>query len=322
MSARASLTATGKRLQRGLKQDFPLSRLCTLRAGGPARFLAEPVNLVELAAVLKAAHAERLPILLLGGGSNILVSDGGFPGLAIRLAGGFRRTRINGRSIEAGAGVPLARVVRRALESGGGDRVESLFGIPGTMGGAVRMNAGAHGVELSRYLVKVEAWRVISDAELEMYPIEMARDEIRSRSGYRQGPLVEGDIVTKAIVEVKPYRGKAAVEDRLRDVLERRRECQPQEFPSAGSVFKNIGEHRAGRLIEEAGCKGWREGAAEVSRAHANFIINRGGATAADLYRLADRVRRRVADVRGVELELEWQLVGSFDSGDLRRGKP
>jgi UDP-N-acetylmuramate dehydrogenase len=303
-------------LTRGIARDIPLDGFCTLAVGGPARFLAQPVNVRELREVLFAALSSGIPWFVLGGGSNILVADSGFPGVVIKLAGEFNRLQFTGSGeVVAGAAVRLGRLVRRCLDAGMGDGIESLHGIPGTLGGAVRMNAGAQGRSISEYLDEVELLEIPtsgSHQQPELELIKLSADQVRTLSGYRKGPLVGCQLVTKANLKVKVDRYPEEAGFRLQEVARMRRSCQPTTGASAGSVFKNPQGDKAGRLIEEAGCKGWREGPAEVSGKHANFIINRGGASAAQLYRLAERVREAVAEHSGVVLELEWQLVGGF----------
>lgn len=309
--AAKSMQGLEGRLKRGLERRVPLAHLCTMKVGGPAAFLAEPVDLEELRSIIRAAWSDDLPVLVIGSGSNLLVCDEGFPGVVIRMQGVFRRLSHKApTSVESGGAVLINRLVERCLVwdlSGG---IESLYGIPGTLGGAVRMNAGAHEHEISNYIVELECIDMEknhAEDEPQIYILE--GEELTRGFAYRTGPLAGRDVLTKAVLQIPVCENREESKARLREMKELRKVKHPRE-PSAGSVFRNPPGKSAGIIIERCGCKGWREGYAEVSRKHANFIVNMGEASARDLYRLAMKVRSAVLEKEGVELELEWKLVG------------
>jgi len=284
-----------------LLRDEPLARHTTWRVGGPAARFHRPADRAALHAVLRALPADE-PLLWLGLGSNLLVSDQGFLGTVIQLRGlnGIvqRDTRL---WCEAGvAGAPLARYAARAGLGG----IEFLAGIPGTLGGALAMNAGAWGDEIWSRVTRV--WTIDRrGGEHERLPCDFT-------IGYRHvvGPPGEWFLAAElALTPAEP----AAVGARMRDLLAQRAARQPIGQPSAGSVFRNPPGDYAARLIDTAGLKGAREGDAEVSPKHANFIVNRGQARAADIDRLIRRVQQTVAARHGVTLELEIHRIGVFD---------
>lgn len=280
----------------------PLARYTSFRIGGPADWFVVPETTAGLAAALRAAWEEGCPVTVLGGGTNLLIADEGVRGMVVRLGRPLSRVEWDGASVYAQAGASLPALAKQALQrhlSG----LEFAAGIPGTLGGAIAMNAGAHDGDMARIVRRVEAVRRDGTA------VSFTGAECRFR--YRGSRFLgSGEwIVTGAHLELVPD-DPAAVAARMAHYLERRRRTQPLGTRNAGSIFKNPPGDYAGRLIEAAGCKGWREGDAEVSTLHGNFIINRGGASAADVYRLLRRVRRRVKERFGVSLELEVGLVG------------
>jgi len=306
-----------------------MSSHTSFRIGGPADLLVTAHDVDELLAVLGCCRRENVPLLVLGRGTNLLVRDGGIRGAVLRLAGGFTELSFDGETVRAGAAVSVSSLAREAGRRGL-TGLEFAIGIPGTVGGAIVMNAGAYGSEMRNVVEWVEA--VVPGTPLDAMPTgdRPARDHppdcaardgggqdrvIRAPSdrldfGYRTSrPGREGWIVTAAGLRLAtgdPAR-IAALE---KDYTARRRARQPLDFPSAGSVFKRPEGHYAGPLIQDAGCKGLRVGGAEVSTLHANFIVNRGGATAADVLALIEEVRRRVRDRCGMWLETEIRVVG------------
>jgi UDP-N-acetylmuramate dehydrogenase len=278
----------------------PLAARTTLRIGGPARFLAEVADADALARVLRFASSERLPVLVLGKGSNLLVPDAGFPGVVIVLAGSFRETRVEGAEVVAGGGVSLMALAVAARDAGLSG-VENVSGIPSSVGGAVRINAGSYGSEIFDVLVSAT---LVSPA-----------GEVRSAAagtiahGYRWTALCEtGDVVAEArfLLSKKP---PAEIAARMAEVAAKRRGALPKQ-PNAGSIFKNPKGCFAGKLLEECGMKGRRVGGAEVSTVHANVIVNTGGATAEDVKALMEEMKTAVRDRFGVELQPEIQVVG------------
>jgi UDP-N-acetylmuramate--alanine ligase len=272
----------------------------TLRVGGPADVWAEPWDEQDLAALLRFTHERGLPVTVVGRGSNLLVRDGGIPGVVISLQSAeFSRVAVENHRLFVRAGARLKALVNlaRQHEVGG---LEFLEGIPGSVGGALRMNAGAMG----RQMFEVVEWvRYVSvsgriyDAEAKTLPVT-----------YRRCPMLANHVALSAIVRGEPT-PRAAIDARLREYAQRRWASQPAQ-PSAGCIFKNPCAIPAGKLIDELGLKGTRIGGAVVSDRHANFIVNDGGATAADILRLIEVIRQRARQERGIELEPEVQIVG------------
>jgi UDP-N-acetylmuramate dehydrogenase len=290
--------------------DESLSGYTTFQVGGPADALALPGDEKELVALLEGCRAEALPMTVLGGGANTLVRDGGVRGVVIRLDKGFRGIALDqnapgGPAIEAGAGVKIPALVRFAAE-GGWQGVECLSGVPGTVGGALAMNAGGAEKFIGEAVESVRWVRLAQGcvAELPAQQINFS---------YRNAHLPEPGIVTS--VRFRVVQGEP---EKLRELLQRdarsRRERQPWGLPCAGSIFRNPPGARAGLLVEEAGLKGKRIGGAEVSEVHGNFIVNRGGARAADVLALIDFVRGEIKRRHGIELVLELQVIGEDES--------
>ncbi len=277
----------------------PMSRHTSWRVGGPAELYFRPEGLDDLAAFLRELDADT-PVFWFGLGSNLLVRDGGLPGAVIAAAGVFRNIEDAGaRGLRAGASVPCTQLARHCVRAGLGPS-EFFAGIPGTLGGALAMNAGAHGGE---------TWeRVRSVKTIDRQGMVHERSPQEFSVAYRsvRGPADEWFV--EATLEFDPSVTPSM--ESLKAMLARRRETQPLGLPSCGSVFRNPPGDHAARLIEAAGLKGCRIGDAEVSAKHANFIINRGKATAADIERLIEHVQRTVADRHGVTLEHEVRIVG------------
>jgi UDP-N-acetylmuramate dehydrogenase len=280
--------------------EEPLSRYTTWRIGGPARWLCRVRTERGLAGALAAASESGLPLALLGMGSNILVADEGFPGYVLRLEGDFLKVGIEGARVTAGGGAALGGVCAAAARAGLSG-IESITGIPSSIGGAVRINAGAYGGEIFDVL---ESVRLVSrSGELRSVP---ASD---IPHGYRWSKLIETrEIVSQAVLALQPAL-REQIEAKTRAVSEKRRGALPSE-PNAGSVFKNPPGEFAGRLIEACGLKGERSAAAVVSQRHANVIVNTGGARASDVLVLMKRMRDAVREKFGVTLSPEVELLG------------
>jgi UDP-N-acetylmuramate--alanine ligase len=278
----------------------PMSHHTTLRVGGPAQFWVEPQTHGGLANVLGFSSANRLPVMIVGRGSNLLVRDGGIPGVVIRLAkGDFAVVKINGLEIEAGAGVRLKQLVGAARQAGVGG-FEWMEGIPGSVGGSLRMNAGAMGAEMFQQVVKV---RVVNmRGEFEILSPEMMEVQ------YRNVPTLRDRFVVSAV-----FRGASAtmeeIEERLDVASQKRRSTQPIAA-SAGCIFKNPAEFPAGKLVEELGLKNKTIGAARVSEIHGNFIVNEGEAKARDVIHLISEIQATAKADRGIDLQTEVQIVG------------
>lgn len=291
----------GTRLRRG----EPLARHTAFRLGGPAALFAEVHTPEELAALVKLCSEEGVERFLLGRGTNLLVRDGGFPGVIVVLGGGFERIEEIGTEgartlVRAGGGALNAQVVK-FCHGRGLVGLEFLGLIPGTVGGAVRMNAGAHGGEIREFLTS--ACIVTGGGEIEMRLLKALGLH------YRRSGLAAGDSVAWADLSV-PSGDVAEAKERLRSFSSHRTATQPLSEPNAGSIFKNPPGDYAGRLIEAAGLKGYTAGGARVSELHANFIVGSPGAAAGDVEAVIRHVRRTVAEKSGVELELEIQIIG------------
>jgi len=278
--------------------DEPMAPHTTLRVGGPARVFAACLSRAGVAAAVRAAQDTGVPWLVLGWGANVLVPDEGLDAVVIHLDGGLAAIEVTPPRVTAGGGAALARLVRATIEAGLAG-VESLGGIPSTVGGALAMNAGAHGQEILETL----EWAEIVEPDGTIRRLERAEVE----GGYRWSSLGRGRIVTRAGFALAPTEG-AALRERAREARERRLAALPAE-PSAGSVFRNPPGAFAGRLLEQAGCKGLRRGAARVSEKHANVIVNPGGATAADVRALIAEMARRVRESSGISLALELKVL-------------
>jgi UDP-N-acetylmuramate dehydrogenase len=278
----------------------PLSRHTTWRIGGPARRFCRVRSEEGLARVLAASSEDGEPLALLGMGSNILVSDEGFPGYVVRLEGDFLHVAIEGSAVLAGGGAVLGGVCAAAARAGLSG-IEAISGIPSSIGGAVRINAGAYGGEIFDVL---ESVRLVSRAG--------GRREARAADiehGYRWTQLVvSGEIVASARLRLTAA-PQEVIEEKTRQVTQKRRGALPPE-PNAGSVFKNPPGDYAGRLIEACGLKGRAQGAATISERHANVIVNRGGASASDVLALMKLMRESVSAKFGVTLVPEVELLG------------
>lgn len=286
-----------------VRRDEPLARHTTLRVGGPAELLVDVGSERALVALLAEARAAGVPFQLLGLGSNVLAPDAGLPGVVARLTGELRRVRIRGRRVSAGAGAALAQVARRAAKAGLAG-LEALSGFPSTVGGAVHMNAGCYGTEVKDVLISARL------VELDGTRRRMAVGELEA--AYRWTILKRtGAIVTRALFELAPGEPKALLA-RIDELNARRWQSLPSGVANAGSIFRNPPGDHAGRMLDECGLKGAREGAAEISPKHANVIVNTGGATAVEVLALMRTMRRAVAERFGVVLEPEIVLLGDL----------
>ena len=285
-----------------VRENVTLAPYTTMRTGGPAALFAEPRNAQQLAHVHQWAQEKGLSLLILGNGSNLLIADSGFDGLVIHLGRALSEVSVFANTLTAQAGASLAAAARAAAQASL-TGLEFAAGIPGSIGGAVCMNAGAYGSELKDVLAEVEyidpkkgvcGRRAIAEGDFEY------RSSIFAKNGW---------IVTGARFRLR--RGAAETERALfEEYQQQRREKQPLNLPSAGSVFKRPSGHFAGALIEQAGLKGAAVGGAQVSKLHAGFIVNTGGATAADVLALIERIKKDVRQAFGVSLEEELKVIG------------
>ncbi len=282
--------------------DVPMARFTSLRVGGPADRLVEVHSRAELLSALEACRAADAPWSIVGNGTDLLVADSGMRGVVIRNRARF--VEVDGTAVSADAGTPMALLVRAATAAGL-TGVEFGASIPGTLGGAVWANAGAHGSDLSEVVEQVEVWRP-DDGTL----IELGAGACGF--GYRESRFKHSvEVVIGATVRLQPG-SPSLIAERLAAIRSHRLATQPLDQQNAGSVFRNPDGDHAGRLIEAAGLKGFRIGGAEVSKRHANFIVTERGAQAADVRALVEHVRSVVADRFGVLLELEIDLVGDW----------
>lgn len=276
----------------------------TFRIGGPADLFAAPVTESEICSIVRACREQGYPFYVIGNGSNLLVSDQGYRGLVLQLYKNFSEIQVEANgAVHARSGAMLSVIAKRALEAGL-TGFEFAAGIPGTLGGAVVMNAGAYGGEMKDVLSTVTV--LTQDNTVLKLPAK------ELKLGYRTSAVKEnGWIVLGASLRLRPG-DPQAIRERMEDLKNRRVEKQPLELPSAGSTFKRPEGYFAGKLIMEAGLRGFTVGGAQVSEKHCGFVVNRGNATAGDVLTLIREVQRRVKEHSGVALEPEIKLVGEF----------
>lgn len=282
----------------------PMNRHTTFRIGGPADYFLLPSSSEEVKGILEICKEESLQYFILGNGSNLLVSDEGYRGVIIQLYRNYGGLTVEGTEIRAGAGVLLSQIAAAA-------RNESLTGfefaggIPGTLGGAVVMNAGAYGGELKDVLKEA----VVMDREGNIFTVPVEKLAM----GYRTSLVkTAGYLVLEAVIFLKKG-SQEEIRDTMKDLADRRISKQPLEYPSAGSTFKRPEGYFAGKLIMDAGLRGYQVGGAQVSEKHCGFVINKGNATAADVCRLMADVQAKVQEQFGVTLEPEVKFLGDFD---------
>ena len=284
-----------------LFRQEPMARHTSFQAGGPAELFVFPPHAEALRQGLELLAQAHIPAYVMGRGSNLLVLDGGIAGVVFCLGPQISRIRVEGHRITAEAGASLAALAGEAAANGLSG-LEFAAGIPGSVGGAVAKNAGAYDGEMAKCL---ESARVL-DTRGQL--ITLSRDELEL--GYRTSRVTrEGLVVLSATFALNPA-NKEEIREKMRILNQKRREKQPLEFPSAGSTFKRPAGHFAGKLIEDAGLKGFTIGGAQVSEKHAGFVINRGQATAADILAVIDHCRKQVQQQFGVELEPEVKIWG------------
>ena len=281
--------------------DSPMSRQTSFKAGGNADIIAFPKNVDSLLHVLKTADKSDVPFMIMGNGSNLLVRDEGIRGIVIKTTGMDPEIVVDGEIIRCSAGTSLSKLCTTALENGLSG-LEFAYGIPGTVGGAVYMNAGAYGGEIKDVLKSVQ--HINPDFVIETVNAADLNLAYR-KSFYSDHPEY---IITTAEFKLQKS-NKAEIKAKMDDLIGRRKDKQPLEFPSAGSTFKRPEGYFAGALIEQCGLKGYRIGGAEVSEKHAGFIINRCSGTASDIIAIIDHVRKTVKENTGVTLEPEVKII-------------
>jgi len=280
--------------------DFELADLTTYKIGGKAAVFVMPETEASVGEALKVIHKASAPLFVLGWGSNVLISDEGWPGVVLHIGQQLSGIIFNGKTAKVLAGTKLLDLIQDAVKRGLGG-MEKMAGIPGGIGGALRMNAGAFGQEIESTMTEVRGFT--SSGE----PFHATRGQINF--GYRQAPELAPAVITSARFEFRQSDAEV-LKIQMDEILKRRAEKQPLEFPSCGSVFKRPEGYYAGALIQEAGLKGYRHGRAMVSDKHAGFILNMGGASATEVYELIKKVQVSVSDKFGVELENEVKLIG------------
>jgi UDP-N-acetylmuramate dehydrogenase len=282
-----------------LLENEPMSRLTTWRIGGPARYLALPADTDDVVRALELAQDRGLPWVVIGLGSNLLVKDGGFPGVVIRMGKGLDRFEMKGATAIVGAGMPTPILARRTAEAGFVG-VERFIGIPGTVGGGIFMNAGCHGAEFAEIVTEA----TVMDPKGKVKQLSRKQIIFKYRSSNIEGIVLEAKL---GLGEESP----AKLKELQAKLLRWRKAGTPFDQPCCGSTFKNPGGAKsAGMLIDECGLKGFTIGGAQVSSQHANYIINKGNATASDALKVIDHLRKTVAKKTGVTLELECKIIG------------
>ena len=289
-----------ERLKGRVRTDEPMEHHTSFRIGGPADLFVEPAGLDDLIVALEILKGHQVPVMIVGAGTNMLVRDGGIRGAVISLREMKRMERRSSSTVYADCGALLSGLVMKSVswELSG---LEFAVGIPGSVGGAVIMNAGAHTSSISNVTRRVEM--VFPDGSVNII------DAHDLSFSYRRCDVNEGRIVTGVEFSLRAEES-GVVKERIKKHLEWRKENQPLKYPSAGSVFKNPKDVSAGRLIDDLGLKSMAVGGAQVSETHANFIVNTGGAAARDVLELIDRISERVNDRYGINLELEIRIVG------------
>jgi UDP-N-acetylmuramate dehydrogenase len=286
-----------------VESNVKLSKFTTLGTGGPASWFARPETVPELNELVGWASEQEMPVAPVGLGSNLLVADAGFPGLALRLSGVLSSVKVGEGRLIAGGGAALAVCLHRARDAGLGG-LEFLCAIPGTVGGGVWMNAGAYGGDIASVLVRAHV--VDRTGGHWLTPAELGLS-------YRRSDLVRGQVVAGAELRVEP-RPPEDIKATVAEMQRKRKDAQPTNKRTFGSVFKNPDhELTAGRMLEACGLKGHRIGGAQISPKHANFIENAGGAASADALALIAEARRRALGQFGVRLEPEVQLLGELE---------
>jgi UDP-N-acetylmuramate dehydrogenase len=280
-----------------------LAPYTSYKIGGPTAVWVAPRTEAGIAEVLAIVHADDIPLFILGLGSNLLISDNGWPGVTVYLGSNMSGWNFGGPIATVRAGTPLLDLIRYTVDNGFGG-MELMAGIPGSVGGALRMNAGAFGQEIAQTILNVKGFH------LNGTPFAAERENINF--GYRQVPDLEQMVLTSAKFRFKQT-DASVLRQRMNDILALRAEKQPLDYPSCGSVFKRPPGYYAGALIEEAGLKGERIGGAVISPKHAGFILNMDNASAADVLALIRKIEDNVWQRFGVKLEREVKMIGEFD---------
>lgn len=283
--------------------DEPMRKHTTFRIGGNADIFVRPESKEQIAEILRLCRKQDVPYFILGNGSNLLVGDRGFRGVVINIMDNMNDIKVDGGIIKAQAGAMLIKVSRTARDNSL-TGLEFASGIPGTIGGAIYMNAGAYGGEMKDVVTQVTAM----DAEGEIYTF--GTDELEF--SYRHSVIQQRDLIVLDVIMKLAAGDQKIIDDRMSELAVARRTKQPLEYPSAGSTFKRPEGYFAGKLIMDAGLRGYRVGDAQVSEKHCGFVVNRGNATADDVIKLIDDVKAKVSEEYDVVLEPEVRMIGEF----------
>lgn len=289
--------------EKNVLKDELMSGHTTFRIGGPADYFVMPSSAGEIKRIIALCLEQDVPYYIIGNGSNLLVADKGYRGVIIQIFKNMKDIQVEGENIRAQAGALLSKVAAAAYEAGL-EGFEFASGIPGTLGGAVRMNAGAYGGEMKQVLKSAEV--LTPEGEVLMLPVE------EMKMGYRTSIVSRMDYVVLGAEIALREGNKEEIRAKMDELKEKRVSKQPLEFGSAGSTFKRPEGYFAGKLIEDAGLRGFRVGNAQVSEKHCGFVINLGGATAREVAELMETVARRVEENSGVRLEPEVKKIGEF----------
>lgn len=281
----------------------PMKKHTTFKVGGPADYYVKPEKISQIQEILAVAKEEEVPVYIIGNGSNLLVGDKGYRGVIVQIYKNMNEITVEDKIVTAQAGALLSTIAREAANRGLGG-FEFASGIPGTIGGAVAMNAGAYGGEMKQVLK--EATILTKGGEVKTLTVE------ELKLGYRKSVIIDEDyIVLEAKMEFTPAK-KEEIQEKMTQFAQARKEKQPLEYPSAGSTFKRPEGYFAGKLIQDTGLRGFSCGGAQVSEKHCGFVINKGDATAADIVELMKQVNEKVTAKFGVSLEPEVKMIGEF----------
>ncbi|MBR5227373.1 MAG: UDP-N-acetylmuramate dehydrogenase [Clostridia bacterium] len=287
-----------------IKINEPMKNHTTLKVGGIADVLVLPGNVEEIVKSIEYAKLNNMPVTVIGNGSKLLVRDGGIRGLVIKLGSKFSNVEINDEKITAQSGITLPLIARVAKESSLSG-LEFACGIPGTIGGAIYMNAGAYGSEMSNIVEEV----TYLDSNLKVKTINKEELEFGYRQSYFKKNKLDGNIILSVVLKLQ--KGEIQeIEDKMKENSAQRKEKQPLEYPNAGSTFKRPEGYFVGKLIDEAGLKGKRIGGAQISTKHSGFIVNVDNATASDVIELIDLTKKEISSKNGVYLEEEIIIIG------------
>lgn len=289
-----------KKIVNDVKQDESMSKKTSFGIGGPAEVFVKVANIKQLMGIIKYSNSNKIPLFILGKGTNILIKDKGIKGIVLKLSGNFDKIEFADDTVTAGAAVDLPVLASKSFARGLSG-LEFAVGIPGSVGGAVITNAGAYGESIGDIIDEI----TIMDFKGKIHKLK--KDEVRFE--YRSSFLPTEGVLLNIRLKLQP-KDKNDIIEKVQLYIEKRKKSQGINFPNAGCIFKNIESSNTGKLIEEAGLKGFRIGDAQVSVKHANYIINLGSATAEDVLSLIKEVRAKIKDKFGILLELEIKIVG------------